>query len=245
MARKKKSVITKDIATAVEREADYLLRKNSGEDVHIYDFIGPCGYTDVNEFYWDKQLYLLQHTNYIVEEEPYIDLNFTNYFFRNKVPAFLWTIKCNTTYAFVPNEQSEFAAIQESGLTPLKIGYSAQNGIIISSDGDLRIFLIYPGDLEIKTEHFLSFFKDYLADKFDSVEIDKNDVLVNGKKVLGSARIPQINGMGVFVIQTSFSDKSALIKKICGESAKIPGYLDPNVVSPYDLKDGFLRWLGM
>lgn len=245
MARKKKGTPTKDIVTAIQQEAIYMLRKDSGEDVHIYDFIGPCGYSDINDFYWEKQHYLLRHADYVVEEEPHISLDFTNYFFKNRIPAFLWTIKCSTSYAFVPNEQTDFTAILENGLTPLKIGYSAQNGIIISSDGDLRIFLIYPGYLEIKTEYFLSFFRDYLVEKFESVVIDKNDILVDRKKVLGSARIPQINEMGVFVIQASFSDKSELIKKICGESVKVPGYLDPAIVSPYELKDGFLSWLGM
>ena len=236
--------IEKNTERAIQQEVIYLVRKAKGEDVKIYDFIKPCGYTDVNEFYWDKQLYLLRHTQYVEVEEPYISLNLTTEFFENKVPAFLWTINCPVTYAFVPNSFTDFESLSKHGLEPVKIGYSADNGVIISSDGDLRIFLIYPGNLEIQADHFLSFFKDYLSEHFDNVTVDKNDVLIDGKKVLGSVLMP-FNKMGVFVSQISFSDKSELIKKVCGESVKVPGFIDPAVLSPYSLKDGFASWLGI
>lgn len=236
--------VVKNIERAVQQEIVYHIRKAKGEDVKIYDFIKPCGYSDVNEFYWDKQLFLLKHANYVDVEEPYISLNLTTEFFENKIPAFLWTINCPTTYAFVPNSFTDFKRLTDLGLEPVKIGYSADNGVIVSSDGDLRIFLIYPGDLEIRTDHFLTFFRDFLSDYFENVVVDNNDVLVNGKKVLGSVLMP-FNKMGVFVSQISFSDKSDLIKKVCGEAAKVPGFIDPAVLSPYTLKDGFASWLGI
>lgn len=237
--------MVKDIARAIEQEKIYLALKESGAEVKVFDFIGPCGYSDINEFYWDKQLYLLKTTPYVNEEEPYITLDFTTKYFQNKTPAFLWTITCPTMYAFVPNEFTDFDKLRQYGLEPIRIGYSAQNGIIISADGDLRIFLIYPGNLEIRSDHFLGFFRDFLFSYYPNIEVNKNDILVNGKKVLGSVQIPHMSGMGVFVAQVSFSDQSELIKKICGKTVKTPGFLDPEIISPYELKDGFAEWLGM
>lgn len=234
----------KDIAKAVQQESDYLVRKERGEEVKIFDFIGPCGYSDVNEFYWDKQFYLFRSQNWANVEEPYITLDFTREYFRNQAPAFLWTIDCPVQYAFVPIDYQNTDMLISYGLEPLKIGYTAQNGIIISSDGDLRIFLIYPGEIEILSEHFLEFFRDTLEEVYDDVVISKNDVLIDGKKVVGSVLFPYMN-MNVFVAQVTYSSNETLIKKICGETAKVPGKIDKTLISPYTLKNRFAQWLGL
>lgn len=234
----------KDIARAVQREREYLVRKERGEEVKIFDFIGPCGYSDVNEFYWDKQFYLFRTQNWANVEEPYITLDFTAEYFRNQTPAFLWTIDCPIKYAFIPNDFENIDLLVGYGLEPLKIGYTAQNGIIISSDGDLRIFLIYPGEIEILSEHFLGFFRDTLEEVYENVTIDKNDVLIDGKKVIGTVLFPHMN-MNVFVAQVTYTSNKALIKEICGETAKIPGKIDKTLISPYTLKNRFAQWLGL
>ena len=236
--------MAKDIVQAIERENEYQKQREKGEDVKIYDFIGPCGYDDVNDFYWDKQYYLLRHQPYVVEREPYIDLGFTSQYFANKIPAILWTISCSTRYAFVPVEFTNFELLEQYGLTPLQIGYSGRNGIIISDNGDLRIFLIYPDSITVPVDYILEFFRTRIAKKYDNTIVDKNDILVAGKKVVGSAEFSYMD-MHAFVVQVTFNDNGELIRKICGETEKVPGYLDPTIISPYTLKNSFTAWLGV
>ena len=235
---------TKNIERAIQQEVIYVVRKAKGEDVKIDDFINSCGYSSANEFYWDKQIYLLKQSNCVELEEPYIDLKLAKEFLENKIPAFLWTINCPTTYAFVPNEYVDTEPLIKHGLEPVKIGYpsSVLKDVIISSDGDLRIFLIYPGSLDLRTDHIVSFFKDYLDEYFENVTANSNSVFIKNKKVLGSIILPS-SKMGIFVAQVSFSDKSELVKKVCTGTTDAPGFIDPTVLSPYALKDGFSSWL--
>lgn len=236
---------TKNIERAIQQEVIYVVRKAKGEDVKLSDFISPYGYSSVKDFYWDKTLHLLQHSNCVELEEPYIDLKLAKEFLENKIPAFLWTINCPTTYAFIPSDFTDLELLSEYNLEPVKIGYSSKDGgVVISSDGDLRIFLIYPGNLEIKLEHFLTFFKECLSEHFSDVILDGNDILVDKKKVLGSVLIPS-GKMGIFVAQVSFSDKREIIEKICGKAVKVPGFVNPKILSPYALKDKFSSWLGI
>ena len=237
---------TKNIERAIQQEVIYVVRKAKGEDVKIDDFISPCGYFSADEFYWDKQIHLLRHSNCVELEEPYIDLKLAKEFLENRIPAFLWTINCPTTYVFVPNEFTETEAFSKYKLKPVKIGYSTSvlSEPVVSSDGDLRIFLIYPGNLDIQTYHIVPFFRDYLSNYFDNVTANKNSVFIYNKKVLGSIIIPS-SKMGIFVAQVSFSDKSELIKKLFEKTTDIPGYIDPKILSPYTLKNGFSSWLGI
>ena len=234
----------KDIKSAVEQEAIYLRRKfeEHDENARIYDYIGRCGYDDVNDFYWDKQKYLFKTQPFHIVEEPFIDLGFTAEYYRDKIPAFLYTIDCFEDYAFIPNDFENTEILEENGLVPLKIGYDARNGVIISSDGDLRIYLIYGGDIEVPCTVFLDFLKETLEDYFDNVVVDGNDILIDNKKVIGSVEF-QYAGMNTVVFQCTFNDRVELIREICGVTQKTPGFIDPDIISPETLKDKFVEWL--
>ena len=234
----------KDIKTAIEQEALYLHKKleEHDENARIYDYIGPCGYDDVNEFYWDKQKYLFKSQPFIIVEEPYIDLAFTAEYYRDKIPAFLYTIDCSEDYAFIPNDFDNTEILEENNLVPLKIGYDARNGVIISSDGDLRIYLIFDGDIEVPCTIFLDFLKETLEEYYDNVVVDGNDILINNKKVIGTVEFRYAD-MNSVVFQCTFNDRVELIREICGNTPKTPGFIDKNIISPETLKNKFIQWL--
>lgn len=234
----------KDIRRAIEQEAIYLRKKfeEHDENAKIYDYIGPCGYDDVNDFYWDKQKYLFKTQPFIIEEEPYIDLAFTAEYYRDKIPAFLYTIDCFEDYAFIPNDFEDTEILEENNLVPLKIGYDARNGVIISSDGDLRIYLIYDGSLEVPCDVFMNFLKDVLEEYYDNVVVDGNDIMIDGKKVIGSVAFRYAD-MNSIVFQCTFTDRVELIREICGVTPKTPGFIDKNIISPEELRDRFIVWL--
>lgn len=234
----------KNIVQALEQEKKYLEQRSRGEKVRLRDFVKECGYDDVNDFYWEKQSYLFRHQPYIVEKEPYIDLSLSQQYFLDKKPALLYTINCSVNYVFVPQEFTDVNKLWNLGLTPVKLGYRYKDEVIISSDGDLRIFLIYPKEINVTPEYILGFFRSELADIYDGVEMRGEDILISGKKVMGSAEFLK-GDMKVFIAQVSYNDPSRLLEKIYGKTAKPFGCVDARFISPYELKDRFVKWLGI
>lgn len=123
--------------------------------------------------------------------------------------------------------------------------YGTFGGAVVVSPGDYNIGVVIPTQLDLGSNFFLNNIALILNKYFENVKVDNNDILINDKKVLGSA------GFGneeffFFVTQISFSDKSELIQRICGdieEGGKQPGYIDPNILSAEQLKEELLSWL--
>ena len=234
----------KNIVQALEQEKKYLEQRSRGEKVRLRDFVKECGYDDVNDFYWNKQAYLLKHQPYVVEKEPYIDLSLSQQYVLDKKPALLYTINCSVNYVFVPQEFTDVNKLWNLGLTPVKLGYRYKDEVIISSDGDLRIFLIYPKEINVTSEYILGFFRSELAEIYDDVEMRGEDILISGKKVMGSAGF-RIGDMKVFITQVSYNDPSRFLEEIYGKTTKPFGSVDARLISPYELKDRFVEWLGV
>lgn len=123
--------------------------------------------------------------------------------------------------------------------------YGTFGGAVVVSPGDYNIGVVIPTQLDLGSNFFLNNIALILNKYFENVKVDNNDILINDKKVLGSA------GFGneeffFFVAQISFSDKFELIQRICGdieEGGKQPGYIDPNILSAEQLKEELLSWL--
>lgn len=234
----------KNIELAIQKEEEYIQRKVYQEDntANIYDYLAEAGYDDIEEFREDKTIYLLKHQNYIIDEVPEIKEDCYVDKIKNKIPAFVYIIHSGNNFAFVPNTFDKDDILAEYNIIPARMNYEAKNGVIITSDGDLRVVLIMPDFIEIPQNYFLIKIRDYLSKYFADVRIDNNDIMLNNKKVLGSG-LKNENSMNVFMFQITFVDRSELIKKICTTSIKEPGFIDPNIVSPEQLKNEFLSWL--
>lgn len=236
--------MNQNIEQALEQEKKYLEQRSKGEKVQLLDFIQKYGFEDPNEFYWNKQAYLLRHQPYVVEKEPYIDLSLTQQYFADQKPALLYTINCSVRYAFVPQElpDKDIVKLWNAGFTPIRLGYKHKDGVVVSSDGDLRIFLIYPKNINITAEYILGFFRSELADLYDNVEMEGEEILIDGKKVAGSAEL-QIGNMKAFIAQLNYTNANESVLK--GISTRPFGSIDANLISPYELKDRFVKWLGI
>lgn len=236
----------KNIALAIQKEKEYIYAKTHSDNVFlsIYDYLAEAGYTDLDEYRRDAKDYWVKSQDYDIVEEPEINADVPVPYLTNGKPAFLYTINCEYNYAFVPMSYTNYDLPEQYGYTPVKLGYENSNGPILSSDGDLRIYLILKKNdyIEITYDYFLNKLKEYLDRYFDSVEISNNDIMIDGKKVLGGAMIEH-NGLYIVVFQINFVDKADDIINICGSSPKIPGYIDSSTVQAEQIKNEFLTWL--
>jgi hypothetical protein len=239
-------VMEKNIALAIQKEEEYIYDKVNNNDVelNIYDYLAEAGYTDLEEYRRDAKDYWVKSQNYEVVEEPVINVDVPVPYLTNQTPAFLYTINCTYNYAFIPTSYNNYDLIEQYGYTPVKLGYENSNGPILSSNGDLRIYLILKKNehIEITYHYFLIKLKEYFDRYFDNVEISNNDILINGEKVLGGAMI-EYNGLLIVVFQINFVDKREDIISICGITPKIPGCVDSSVVTAEQIKNEFLLWL--
>ena len=236
----------KNIALAIQKEEEYIYDKVNNNDVelNIYDYLAEAGYTDLEEYRRDAKDYWVKSQNYVVVEEPVINADVPVPYLTNQTPAFLYTINCAYNYAFIPISYTNYNLLEDFGYTPVKLGYENSNGPILSSNGDLRIYLILKKNehIEITYHYFLIKLKEYFDRYFDNVEISNNDILINGEKVLGGAMI-EYNGLLIVVFQINFVDKREDIINICGITPKIPGCVDSSVVTAEQIKNEFLSWL--
>lgn len=234
----------KNISLAYQEETNYYadkVRLNSNT-LDVLDYIGKAGYDNYEEYYVDLQEYLLKTQNYEIVEEPEINANVPVPYITSNTSAFLYAINCNVNYAFVPNSINDYTTIESHGYTPVKLGYESSNGPILSCDGDLRIYLMYPVNIDISYKYFSDKMSQLLSNYYEDVTTDNNDVMVNGKKVIGGASTI-MNNMRIVVFQINFVDKLAAIQDICGISDKVPGHIDSSVISPEEFKNEFLKWL--
>ena len=236
-------IMIKDIAKAYEAEQQYYKDKDRlhSNVLDILDYIRPCGYDTYEEYWKDVQEYKLKIQNYEIVEAPGIAEDVYIDYIKNNKPTFVYLINSSNNYAFVPQNFEHDEIFKEYNIIPAHMTYKADNGVIITSNGDLRIVLI-TNEIEIEIEYFLNKLKQYLSIFFENVIVDNNDILIDNKKVCGSGFM-KINNMNIYMFQITFVDRIELIKKICKNSIKEPGFIDSKILSPYKLKDEFISWL--
>lgn len=236
--------MAKDIALAYQEENRYYEDKERlhSNTLNILDYIGKAGYESYKTYYSDLQEYLLKIQDYDIVEEPEINANIPVPYLNSRKPAFLYAINCGVNYAFVPNRINDYSEIEKLGYVPVKLGYDSSNGPILSSDGDLRIYLVYPANIDLYYDYFSNKIVSFLSERFSNVRLDHNDVMLDDKKIVGGAAVV-MNEMKIVVFQINFVDKLSDIQTICGVTNKVPGYIDSSIVSAEEFKNEFLSWL--
>jgi hypothetical protein len=234
----------KNIELAIQKEEEYLNRKVNHCDptANIYEYLAVAGYDNIDEFLNDKTIYELKSQNYEIVEEPEINANIPVPYLENEIPAFLYTINCETNYAFLPLSWTDYTLIERYGYTPVKLGYDNSNGPILSANGDLRIYFIYPKTIDLSYNYFANKLVEYLSNYFDNVLLDNNDIMIDNTKVIGGADTV-MNNMRIVVFQINFVDKTEAIQNICPARSKQPGYIDSSIVTAEQIKNEFLTWL--
>ena len=237
----------KDIKLAIQLEEEYLNRKVNLHDgtANIYEYLNQAGYDNIDEYNNDAQEYIITSQDYIVVEEPYISIELALPYMQSETPALLYAINCGEKYGFVPNSYDNESLLSKYGYKQIKLGYDNSNGPILSSDGDLRIFIVLNKHpyIDIDNLFFHKKLKNFLLQYYDNVKIDNNDILINDKKICGGIINNYNSNILVVVFQINFIDKYNDIINICGKSQKTPGFIDNKLLDAEKIKNEFIKWL--
>jgi len=219
-----------DIIKAIEVEKEYLeCRMKNEEPFHLVDKIKECGFEDLNDYFVIKKMYSFGRMNFqFIEKDPVDCIEEVLRMINENVTGVLF-VNSNETFVFNgskgENSFNEDYCIENNiPIYPIQTG----GGTIVSTTGDFSLGICVPKDTGINTLFILNRLKNILTKYTDkNIVIDNNDILVDGKKVCGSA-IYSYNGMFMFVGYFSFNDKSELIRNICANSNSIkePSYID-------------------
>lgn len=190
----------------------------------------------------DKFTKILKEQNFKIEEIK--DIFVDNYIINanNNISSLMYNINCENNYAFVPIDFNNYELLEKYNIIPRKLNYKHSNSMIITSNGDLKFIVTVPCNIHLPLNYFLKKLRDYLLNYFDDCRIDYNDIMINNKKVCGSA-FCRINNMDIFMFQITFTDRINLIKEICIKSVKDVGYIDSSVLSQETLLNEIISWI--
>lgn len=233
-----------NIEEAIIIEEKYKQDKTHNKIYPILPLLSNCGYSSLEEYQRDKAVYVCKHLTWNIVEEPYIDTVFAKQADSNQINAFMYTIHDGNKYAFVPNSSHNEPLLENYGFTVVNIEYMANNGLILSFDGDLRVYIVIPRSVfdGINTQFFLGKINDYLISLGANSVINNNDILIDNKKVCGSASFQTPTSVHM-VFQITFTDNIELIKEICGKRYKEPSYIPSDICTPEDMLNEMLSWL--
>ena len=236
--------MNKDIEKAIILEQQYLQNKIQGDTIPLIDYLKEAGYSNLEEFFNDKNQFLFQNINFIFDETTLIEdiPEKMAYNIKNCVPSLLIP-KIYEPFAWIgKNAQYSKEDFEKYNIKPYDLHYNG--GIIISGPEDLSIAIIMPKIQNISSLYFLnkidSFFKKYFN---DNSYIDNNDLIINNKKVMGSMNM-YTDITFVFAAQFSFEDRSEIINVLCPpHGGKTPGAIDANIVTKQMLTQEIKSWL--
>lgn len=234
-----------NIIAAMVAEQEYLAEKAKGTRPDIHHYLDKYGYADIEKYHSDKTQHQIRSLGLRGEVLPYISAEEMHGYVDRQEPVLVFYIDTQDSYAFIPVEYDDYATLASENLVPIQFGYSAGRGVIVSASGDLRIYLLIPSHIDIDAYWFLSKFERLFKNLGMDAEGSGNDILVGGKKVIGSAWVTE-NGMTNLLFQVSFNSSSehlSRIERVCGSADKQPGYIDSSIISPIQLREEFMSWL--
>ena len=213
------------------------------EEISFSEQIIDLGFKDLEDFFNQKKVFEMQQflKGKVSITTPLGGLNSI----QNKEFGII-SADNDATFIYKGNNKGKEINMQYCDQHNIPVyNYGTFGGAIVVSPGDYSIGVILPSTIEVDSNFFLNNIALILKKYFENVKVDNNDILIDNKKVLGSA------GFGneeyfFFVAQISFSDKTELIQNICGdidENGKQPGYINPNILSSNQLKEELLIWL--
>lgn len=212
------------------------------EEISFNEQIINLGFKDLEDFFEQKKEYEMQQflKGKVFVTNPIDGLQLI----QNKNFGII-SVDDNYTFVYKGNNKKEINMeyCQQNNIPVYN--YGTFGGAVVVSPGDYNIGVVIPIKLNLNSTFFLNNIALILKRYFENVKVDNNDILIDNRKVLGSANFGNEEYF-FFVAQISFSDKTELIQSICGdidENGKQPGYINPNILSTNKLREELLSWL--
>lgn len=230
-----------DIEKAMTKEQEYLsYRMNNKEPFHLVDAIKEYGFNSLNEYFTAKKEYEFRQIKFAYEEgSPENCLSKVFATIANGETKFSFMLS-DKTFVFNCSDDfnEEFCQVNNIPVYQTK----TKGGTIVSTAGDVSFCICAPASMDMNADYILTHIATILSKYMDGIVINGNDILRDGKKVLGCAFYEQ-NNMFALVAHVSFNDNSELIANICRKpkSGKAPGYLIN--ITPEQFRQEVLEWL--
>lgn len=227
------------IEQAIQAEKDYIKNKLLNSYTRpLITIIQEYGYENLDAYFQAKRDYLIKLLNFNIIYYKGNDIFETVEELLNKEEPAILFVEHQEPFIYHGNKAYNLDAAQEAMLDVHEGGYTG--GTIIGDKGDLSIGIFYPNEIDVNSNYFLDTISEALSLFNIQSTVDNNDLMVDNKKVLGSAMLTAEN-YNAFVSYLSFGDKTKLIKEICGENAKAPGFISG--VSIKKLEQGVIKCL--
>lgn len=230
-----------DIKKAIQIEDEYIKCRLRGEEpFHLADKICECGFDGLEQYFEEKKEYLFSQIQFQkFEANPLDAVSKIESIIRAGIDGVL-LVDTNQTVVYYGDVEFNREYCEDNDIPLVSIGTSA--GAFITAPNEISIGIFLPSEIGIDGEWILQKFKNIFERYMDNVVVDNNDILVDGKKVLGSAFYNIGNRFG-FVSHISFTDNLDTISAIChpSTSGKIPGYI--TAMTRDDLRREVMEWL--
>lgn len=119
-------------------------------------------------------------------------------------------------------------------------------GCMVLFPGNIITLDVYPADNFLKQHAFMHDFVDYLQTKGINATTNNNDLIINGKKVIGSLSemLPEpYKGWMYFALSVSINIDENLISNVCTKnSVKTPGALSDYGITTEEVMNWLLEW---
>ncbi len=231
----------KALIEAIKEEENYLSDRKNGINTSLSARLSNYGYDNLTDYFNDKREYLF---NQWIPEVTYIDVSTLTTELEKAVREEKYGIYISVSdglYAFHGTDQINYELCEKLGICVAELYH--QGGTIIGSNDDLGIEIVAPIDLGLDNCYILNKFYEIISNYIENVTIDGNDILVDGKKVMGSMR-RNVGKTFVWAAQISFNDYSDIIAQVCNkQSVKKPSYIDNSKLSRNQLEKEVLAWL--
>lgn len=216
-----------NIVKAIEKEKEYLsYRMKNEEPFHLVDAVRECGFETLDKYFKAKKEYEFSKIKFsYIEKKPAECIEEVLRMIATQIVGVLF-VDSEETFVFNGTAEYNKEYCQEHNIPVFPI--QTAGGTIVCTAGDFSFGICCVSKMGIDAQTILSNIKNILQGYTkEIVLVDGNDILIDGKKVLGSA-VYNKNNMFMFVAHVSFSDKKNLISHICTTTkvGKTVGYID-------------------
>ena len=223
-------------------EREYLeYRRRGQEPYHLVDAIKELGFENLAEYFREKRDYNFNSLKFeIIETTPSNAIEDVLNTIEYQKTAILFATTTSTLIWHGNNSIFNEEYCSDCGFPVLPI--HTGGGTMVSTEGDLNLGICIPKSIGYISKDILNglanIFRKY-TDK--QVVVDKNDILIDGYKVVGSSAYNN-DKMLMFITPISLTEKSELVDNIClKKSNKIVGYVD--FMDADTLREEICLWL--